>query len=204
MKIVKHLPLCVGLALAANAFAADDTVGESAKKAGESAMTGVMGAMEKNTVEVDFEKGSAKLSDMEVTELRSLIKAARDNGKIEKIYVGAWADKSFSEGKAADYSDADKNLAKERAKAVEKVLDEVGAKDVEVVNLADKPNWFAQTLGTEDSKIKDTVAGKDVTKGKSADDVSKEDREMAAVGKTMKSEGGASKAVVVVQPEVAH
>lgn len=204
MKIVRHLPLYVGLALAGNALADNDTVGDSAKKAGEAAMTGVMGAMEKNTVEVDFEKGSSKLSEMEVTELRSLIKAARDGGQIEKIYVGAWADKAFSEGKGTEYTDADKNLAKERAKSVEKVLDEIGAKDVEVVNLADKPNWFAETVGTEEAKIKDTVAGKDVTKDKAADEVSNEDREMAAIGKTMKSEGGASKAVVVVQPKVAH
>lgn len=204
MNVMKSLPLCVGLALAANGFAADDSVKASAKKAGESAMTSAMGAMDKTAVEVDFDKGSTKLSEADVTQLRSLIKSAQENGKIEKVYVGAWADKAFAEGKNVEYTDADKKLAKERAKAVKDVLDEVGTRDVEVVNLADKPGWFAHTMGTEEAKIKDTVAGKSPTANKAADDISKEDREMAAIGQTMKQEGGASKAVVVVQPKVAH
>lgn len=204
MKIVKRLPLCVGLTfgLSAHAFAAGDTVSETAQKAGEAAMTSTMSALGKNTVEVKFDKGSTKLSEAEVTALRSLIKSAHEKGKIEKVYIGAWADKAFAEGKAASYTDADKDLAKERAKAVKNVLDEVGARDIEVVNLAEKPNWFEQKLGTEEAKIKDTVAGKDITKGK--EEANKEDREMAAVGHTMKSEGGASKAVVIVQHQVAH
>lgn len=202
MKISAKIAICCGLStsfFAFNALASEDSVKADVRKAEESVLTKTYDILDKNVLEISFNKGSANLSEGDRVKLRSLVKSAREDGKIGKVVVAAYADKAYRDTANNTYTDAEKDLAKKRADNLEKALDEMDAGDVTTYNMAEKPNWFEKNLETDEAKVKQAA------KGSQTEQKDSEGQRLTAIGKTLKKEGGASKAVVIIEhAQVAH
>lgn len=186
MKSMKHtLTVVTTLGMFAAPIYADN-----AEKALESAQTTLYDIMDKDITTVQFEAGSATVSDAERLELRALVQSIRDDSKIENIIVAAWSDKDYpAQGK--NLSKRDRELAEKRSENVKKVLDQLGAKDIDTYSMAEHPSWIAKVFNTDDAAIKDSIKGKQI-----------EDRTTASIAKTLKAEGGPSTIVVLVKREM--
>lgn len=202
MKTSAKIALCFGIGanfFAFNALANEEGVKADMRKAEESVLTKTYDILDKNVLEISFKKGSANLSEGDRVKLRSLIKSAREEGKIDKVIVATYADKAYRDTANNTYTDAEKDLAEKRADNLEKVLDEIGAGDVDTYNMAEKPNWFEKNLKTDDATVKKAV------KGEQSEQKDSENQRLTAIGKALKKEGGASKAVIIIeQTQVAH
>ncbi len=102
---------------------------------------------------IDFGKGSKMLNTTQKSELDSLVKTARDNGKIEEIKVLAWADADYAEGAKATSKEI--NLADARARAVRSYIRErLEINDVDTHNMAKRPGAMAKLFKTDDYELK--------------------------------------------------
>jgi outer membrane protein OmpA-like peptidoglycan-associated protein len=103
---------------------------------------------------IDFAKGSNMLSTSEKAELDSLVKNAREHGKIDEIKILAWADADYSaEGVKAPSKEV--NLADARARAVRTYIRErLSIKDIDTHNMAKRPGAMAKLFKTDDYELK--------------------------------------------------
>ncbi len=202
MKTSARIAICFGIGahfFALSALASDSETKADTRKAEESVHVKTPNISSKNVLEISFKKGSADISEADRVKLRSLIKKSQQDGKISKVVVATYADKAFRDTKNNTYTDAEKDLAKKRADILEKALEEAGANNVDTYNMAEKTTWFEKNLNLEDAKVKQAAKGSEPTQKDS------EDRRLAAIGKTLKKEGGASRAVIIVEHEsMAH
>jgi hypothetical protein len=182
--------ILAGVCLAAASFGA---VAAHAENKVGSAVTDVKEKlfqwMDKHSVSVNFDKGSAVVSDGQRSDLKALVEAARTDGAISKIIVAAWSDKDYP-ARGEQLTDLDRKLASEREKSVATVLLQLGVKDVETHSMAEYPTWISKTFNTRDAKVKGTGQVNDA-----------DDALALEIGKKMRDKGGAEKAVVYVQRE---
>lgn len=139
-KSVFALALCATLPLASMQAKAED---DRAKLMGYS-----------DSAEIDYKKGSKSLTSGEKQELDELVSKAASKGEIEEVKVLAWADKEYpAEGQKV--TKKDKNLADDRAKAVENYLKKKhNLSKVETFNMAERPNAMEKLFKTSDYKVK--------------------------------------------------
>lgn len=110
-----------------------------------------------NLTEVKFDERSATLSDSQKKDLQQLVADARTKGEIKEIKVMVWPDKEYptAHQKAAK---ADIDLADARAKEIKKYMkDTLAVNDVDVYNMAERPNKLEEWFKTSDAKVKDTA-----------------------------------------------
>jgi len=143
----------------------------------------------KDTTTVSFESSSSDLSDWEKSNLRSVVEAAKRDQKVEKVIVAAWSDEDYPASDQKELSDSAKELADERAKAIETALEEYGADNVEVHSMAERPNWFADTFNLRSAQIKRGTAAEGAA----------QDEQANKIGETLRNKGGPGKAVVIVR-----
>lgn len=202
MKKSAKFAICFGIGanfFALHALANESEMKADARKAEESVLSKAYDVLDKNVLEISFKKGSADLSEADRVKLRALVKGAREEGKIGKVIVASYADKAYRDTANNTYTDSEKKLAKKRADNLEKALEEIGARDIDTYNMAEKANWFEKNLELEDAKVKQAA------KGGQPEQKDAEDRRLTAIGKTLKKEGGASKAVVIIEhTNIAH
>jgi hypothetical protein len=143
---------------------------------------------DKDTKAITFDKGSAKLSENDVSSIRALIRSARNSGKIDRVFVAAWSDKPYPVDNKAKLKDADERLATKRTDAIASVLRNMDVGNIDEYNMAKGPNWVQNLFNTDAAELNAAMKNKSV-----------DDQKVAKLGQYLKREGGASKAVVVVQ-----
>ncbi len=77
----------------------------------------------------------------------------------ERVIIAAWADQAApGEGKKPLSTNAVR-LAQARGEALRERLEKMGAKDIELHNMAKKPTKFAKFISSEDARIKKSLEG---------------------------------------------
>ncbi len=110
-----------------------------------------------NYVEIAFHPGSASLTDNAKTSLNSVIKQARDEGKIDEVIVLSWSDEEYPSKDLDKLPKAQGDLAEKRNQMVERYVKSMRDVDVNTYNMAKRPSTFSSLFNTADSKLKDTM-----------------------------------------------
>jgi hypothetical protein len=181
MRILK-IALISGLALMAPGLLATSTV--------EKIKTSVYDMLNKDSTVIEFDQGSANLSEDNKTTLRATVRAVEKDTNIDQILVVAWADEALPAGKH-ELNAASKALATDRNTAVAKALEAAGAKNIKKFTMTEKPNWLQEVFATETDQIKRAAAGKHVS-----------NRSDQQLGKVLEEKGGPGKVVVIVKREI--
>jgi hypothetical protein len=108
--------------------------------------------------EISFDHGKTDLKASEKEELKELVDQAKANGqKIDEIAVVAWADREYpAEGTMAPNQQV--KLAEERAEKIKSYLKrQLNVSDVDVYNMAKRPNSLQELFNTKTAKVKDTM-----------------------------------------------
>lgn len=101
-----------------------------------------------------FESGSSKVSADQEAELKAFLVSSRFHFKIREVIVAAYSDKPFPAESGTSLTSEDRDLAIHRGYMVQRKLEEFGASNVHVVNMAKRPNWFDTTFMTRNGQIK--------------------------------------------------
>lgn len=150
---MKRLTTLVCFALASSFTYAAENLNSEVEKASQ--QLGAHGASE-----IKFDQGKTDLKPDEVAELRQLIQQARSGGQeIDEIKVVAWADREYpAQGTTAPNQQI--KLADERANKIKKfVEDELKIDDVEVYNMAKRPNALQDIFNTKTAELKKSMEG---------------------------------------------
>ncbi len=109
-----------------------------------------------NFVEIQFESGSATLTDQAKTSLVSVIDQARADGKIEEVLVLSWSDKEYPAESKSRLTTYQADLADRRNKTIERYIETMSYADVDTYNMAKKPNLFSSVFNTSDTRMKNS------------------------------------------------
>lgn len=137
---------------------------------------------------IAFVPGTAALDQAAKDKIRRMVDAMRaDGGKIDKVKIAAWSDKEFAADK--DLPRGDRRLAEARLKAINDYLkNDLDVSDTDTFNMAERSNWLARTMGTEDAELKGVFARNDAP-------VSNDEFDL------IKKSGGPSHAILVSRDE---
>jgi hypothetical protein len=121
-----------------------------------------------NFVEIQFQSGSAALTDQAKTSLASVIDQARADGRIEEVLVLSWSDKEYPSESKNRLTTYQADLAERRNQTIEKFIETMSYADVETYNMAKKPNVFSSVFNTADTRMKNSfiAAGLSTTDNK--------------------------------------
>ncbi len=107
---------------------------------------------------IKFDEGSATLSTTAMSKLDEVVSQARSHGQIDQIRVAVWSDRLFSNNKN-NLTSADKKLAAQRADSIKDYLKgTLGISSVALFNMAERSNWLARTINTDDAELKSVFA----------------------------------------------
>ena len=148
----------------------------------------------KDVAKIKFGVGSSELNPNDQTELRAMYHAVRDNARVREIVIAAYSDLPYPAGPKATQPGASRHLAEKRGEEVKKFMADLGAKNVRVVSMAHKANWFERTFDTKDAQIKQEASAK--PSKATSDDLFYE-----ALGSHLKTDAGPSDVVVVIRHE---
>lgn len=153
----------------------------------EKVRTAIYDVLDTDTVALGFSKGAATVDEGMKQKVRALLQAVKKNAQVDKIFLASWADQKLPADSKQDLTEAEQDLAAQRAENLEKFLDAEGYDDVDVLNMARQASWMGKTLGTDDAQVKESMKGHAVSDG-----------DMRALAKKLESKGGAGKLVVAV------
>ncbi|MBC7537941.1 MAG: hypothetical protein H7281_03920 [Bacteriovorax sp.] len=135
-----------------------------------------------NFVEIKFRPGSASLTDSAKSSLNSIIKQARQGGKIDEVIVLSWSDEEYPSKNLAKLSKDQRELAEKRNKTVEQYVKTMKNVDVNSYNMAERPSSFSKLFNTADSKLKNSLLSAGLsTTADSADYANKASRSVILV-----------------------
>jgi hypothetical protein len=108
--------------------------------------------------EIRFQKGSTTLTPQSRAQLANLVQNAKSAGKIDDIKVITWADMEYPSVNTTKLSQAQRKLAEDRNKEIEKYL-ETSDRDLDIdsYNMAERPGVLSRLLSTENSRIKKSL-----------------------------------------------
>ncbi|MEZ0391992.1 MAG: hypothetical protein ACAH59_07250 [Pseudobdellovibrionaceae bacterium] len=120
-------------------------------------------ALDRNIVStIAFEPGRKGLSPEATAEINKALMAAKKQGEVAAVDVAVWSDQALPKAEGAKLSTEQIELAEERGENIEKYIDRMEPNaDVNVHNMAEKPNAFANFLNTQDSTVKNRLAAVD-------------------------------------------
>jgi hypothetical protein len=108
--------------------------------------------------QIQFEKGKADLKPEELNQLKEVVNQVKASGqKIDEIKIISWADREYpAEGTTAPNQQV--KLAEQRADKIKDFLKkELKVGDVDVYNMAKRPNSLQEIFNTETAKVKDSM-----------------------------------------------
>lgn len=109
-------------------------------------------------VEVDFPKGTDKLTEVARERLSNLLHTARAAGRVDEIKVLSWGDQEYPSEKQKKLSTTQRDLADHRNENVENYIDSMGFKvDVDTYNMAEQPHLFSKWFNTSDARLKKSL-----------------------------------------------
>jgi hypothetical protein len=112
---------------------------------------------------ISFAKGQKGLSPEAASDIQKALADARALGQIKTVEVAVWSDMAYPlKGKSLPHKQI--NLANDRAKNVEKLIDQVEPKsNVKTFNMAKQPNAFQKWVDTRDAHVKQKLASSGIT-----------------------------------------
>jgi hypothetical protein len=135
-----------------------------------------------NYVEIGFTHGSAMLNDSAKTSLNSIIKQARQDGKIDQVVVLSWSDEEYPSKNVKALPKSQRELAAKRNKNIEKYVRTVRDVDVNTFNMAERPSTFSKLFNTDDTKLKESLVSAGLsTTADTADYVNKASRSVILI-----------------------
>jgi hypothetical protein len=190
MKNVSKLVLSVvaGFALATLPLYAEGEIQKAADEVTDSVKTTFYDVMDKDITTVDFEKGSAVLSEAEKSDLKAMVAAVKSDTTINNVIVAAWSDEEYPKTKGEKLSQAEQDLANKRATNVEAELKTLGLNKIETHSMAENPGWLARTFSTKDATLKGEGRGRNAS-----------DKEVMKIGQDLRDKGGPGKVVVFIR-----
>lgn len=122
----------------------------------------------------------------------ALLNAVRDTSPIKEILILAYSDLDYPRGEKGDLPQKSRHLAKDRAEAAKDRLEELGAKDIKIHNMAEKATWYDKMWVSTDAQVKSEAKEK-----KSSTDP--DDSFYQILGQSLKKSGGPGKVFVVIR-----
>lgn len=165
-------------------------VESGAKKAVQDGKTAFFDMIDKESVTVSFDKGSATLTEGEKTSLRAAVTAARGDAKLSRVVVAAWSDSDLPRNNDVKLSEQERDLAEKRADNIETFLETIEVGNVDTYSMAEHANWFERMFKTDEAQIKKSMKGMEIN----------EETERTLAEK-LTSKGGPSKAAVLIITE---
>ncbi|MBC7743008.1 MAG: hypothetical protein H7061_12480 [Bdellovibrionaceae bacterium] len=164
---VKVLALALGIAALGSGLAGCASHTHSQKHADEVRVTKEVHAAEELNrsivSSVSFAKGQKGLTPEATSEIQKALADARRLGKIKTVEVAVWSDMEYPK-KGKSLPSKQIKLANERAKNVEKLIDQVEPKStIKTFNMAKQPNAFQKWVDTRDAHIKQKLASTGIT-----------------------------------------
>ncbi len=105
--------------------------------------------------EIVFAKTSSELTADGKSQLRDILKAAKERGPIEEVKILSWADKEYPPKKKVALNKNDRKLADERALEIKGYIeDHEKGVGVDVHNMAERPNTLQNMLKVGDKRVK--------------------------------------------------
>ena len=137
---------------------------------------------------VEFEKGSAALTQDHKSKISEMVQKAKGDEK--NLDIAVWSDQPFPTGEQ-ELSKDQQELAENRVKAIKDYVDTLEFEgNMETYNMAERSNWLARTFNTEESELKSIFAKEGVEAGA-----------MQEKYEAFKNEGEPSKAVFVMSKD---
>lgn len=104
--------------------------------------------------EIKFTESSTGLTADQKKEIDQVIANARSKGNIEEVKIMAWADKEYPMNQEK-YSSQDIEIANKRLNAIQNyVKKQLKVSDVDVYNMAERPNKLEELFKTTDARVK--------------------------------------------------
>ncbi len=107
--------------------------------------------------EIEFEQGSSALTVRAMENLRNSILTSNSEGRLDEVIVMAWSDEELPSQNAQMLPKAQRDLAKERARSVERFVKQIKTVDVDTYNMAEKSSAVSKIFNTRDSRLKKTL-----------------------------------------------
>jgi hypothetical protein len=146
----------------------------------------------KDAATLKFKKGSSALSPSDQSELRTMYNAVKSDARVKEIVIAAYSDLPYPKSQKSDLPHKSRGLADKRGAQVAKFLHELGAKNVRVVNMAQKATWIERSFDTDAAQLKRGAAER-------SDKVDADDKFYESLGKHLQTTGGPSDVVVVIR-----
>ncbi len=197
MKNMNFLTVATLCTLCVSSLAARAQTETDLKVAKESIQQRLHEITGKDTVVVNFKKGSAHLSESDLSELKTTLNAVKEDSKVKEILILAYSDRPYPHNLKSDLPKASQKLAQKRADAVSDKVKSFGGKSVKTYNMAVKASWFEKTLVTSTAQVKQEAV-------KSPANQDSDDAFYQALGQHLVGQGGPGKVVVVVRRDFAY
>lgn len=185
---VKGLILAAGFLFTGNLMA-QDAVKETAEKINIKVKEAYYTVVDKTTYTVDFKKGSSTVSKSAKNSLKALFTSLKGELAGGEIVVAGWSDKEFPLNPDTKLTSADTKLAADRIANVQKVIKDLGLETpIQTINLGEQNTLLGKLFSSTEQQVKDLIQQGET-----------DSRKVAAITKTLKSDGGPQKAVVLVR-----
>jgi hypothetical protein len=104
--------------------------------------------------QVEFDEGQSALKANDADEIKAAVAEAKKAGNVTEVKILSWADQEYP-AKGTKAPKASVSLADERANKIkDMVKKDLGVKDVDVYNMAKRPNAVQDILKTSTAKVK--------------------------------------------------
>lgn len=107
--------------------------------------------------EIQFEHGSAALTVGAMENLRNTILTSNSEGNLDEVIVMAWSDEELPAPGSQALPKAQRDLAKERGKSIERFVKKIKSVDVDSYNMAEKSGAVSKLFNTRDNRLKKTL-----------------------------------------------
>ncbi|WP_413568034.1 OmpA family protein [Bdellovibrio sp. HCB117] len=108
-----------------------------------------------NVAPVFFDPGAKVLTATEKAEMQAFVTTIRETQEIKSIKVLAWGDREYPDKKEKKASPKQIELAKARAEAIKKYLQEdLKVPSVDIHNMAERPSKLSEFFKTDDYEVK--------------------------------------------------
>jgi len=109
---------------------------------------------------VNFEQGSARLTEASKKQISRALAKAETIGDVDGVKVMSWSDREYPAADQKTLTKAQQDLALERNRSIRDfiaVIDGDNDIDVDTYNMARRPSAVAEFFNTTDAKVKHTV-----------------------------------------------
>jgi outer membrane protein OmpA-like peptidoglycan-associated protein len=163
---------------------------QDVKKVFEGGKKAFLDMIDQDSVTVNFDRGSASLSDAEKAALRAAVTAARSDAKLKRVVVAAWSDSDLPRSNDVKLSAAERKLADKRGEQIHTYLKTLDVGKIATYSMAEHANWFQRMFKTDEAEIKKSMQGLEINN---------ETERMLA--DKLVAKGGPSRAAVIIITE---